>query len=947
MFRFGRKKAGEPQDSYTGPSDENKRGNGRKILGGRGSKESTTVVEPKSADDKSSSLRSRKGRTSKNEKHDDSSYASSLTSQSRTRQQDSLQGTQRIEEEDESGAGLSAEEKFMSYFQQKRASESITQPKVAVSEPKVEAAALYPYQSDDDDDDVYNSGDHLAMMAAATKKEEEQKRRQKEQEEASMLKQQEEEAARTRLEAQVPGPQKEEQDGVDAVAAVADSSGHTTEEQRRAKARQAVEDRKRKAREAVEARKAKARQASQGKSTDSELEEGRNTEERREVEEATKQAEEARSEKQRLMEEADAARKAQEEKERLEKEKAEEARQEKLRQEEEDTQRQLEELRQEELRLEEQMREAEAKARIEEEFKKLEEEERKLNEEMARLEEDAKRVLEESRKMEEEAKKMKEIQLAEEAKRSAEEKERAAKIEEERTLVEERERAEKIALEIAANEARLEEERLQAEAREKAEKIALEEARAEEEKRPAEEREQENERAIEIAVEEARLEQEKRQVEEARLAAEQLAFEQARQAEEARLAVERFADEQKAALTSEAQEVSDEEIVDTEEDLDGAPDIESSENDLSALLDDDDDALLDSVLDCSPQPVGPTKGKSILRNSISKLLSGGKNKGSEKKKKESTGLLFNKAKSENAQKNAHQIVAPTPSIIASKVPMPPPRPMPVPVTQRTTAPQKALPPPARNETPTVVKDTITTPASSETFKIVKDVIKIPARQETSKVVKDIIKTPPRHDISNVVQDVIKTPDRPDQKSFAIGADAPVVSHVPTAHRGTGTSARGLPIRKGRKSPTKSPRFFPQSPARSVDSTGSVASIDRIPRSPYMKADGDSEPACSNPYNPTLHVVKEACQICVFRLSDYDRERFEKNGRSLLVNTTAGGCIDCKAFPSHDGEDPVRICRQCFFNTHLQCKRVEEAFAGPGALAGASHCPRFVHGRPSL
>jgi len=51
--------------------------------------------------------------------------------------------------------------------------------------------------------------------------------------------------------------------------------------------------------------------------------------------------------------------------------------------------------------------------------------------------------------------------------------------------------------------------------------------------------------------------------------------------------------------------------------------------------------------------------------------------------------------------------------------------------------------------------------------------------------------------------------------------------------------------------------------------------------------------------------------------------------------TQGGCIDCQVFPSQEGEDPVRLCKGCFFATHKLRAKEEEAFAGIGALAGAN------------
>jgi hypothetical protein len=74
---------------------------------------------------------------------------------------------------------------------------------------------------------------------------------------------------------------------------------------------------------------------------------------------------------------------------------------------------------------------------------------------------------------------------------------------------------------------------------------------------------------------------------------------------------------------------------------------------------------------------------------------------------------------------------------------------------------------------------------------------------------------------------------------------------------------------------------------------------------------------------------------MFRLSDKEKEVFERKGRHLRVNFTHGGCMDCDVFPSQEDEEPVRLCRQCFFDTHKLHKRQEEAFGGlslPGAAA---------------
>jgi hypothetical protein len=91
--------------------------------------------------------------------------------------------------------------------------------------------------------------------------------------------------------------------------------------------------------------------------------------------------------------------------------------------------------------------------------------------------------------------------------------------------------------------------------------------------------------------------------------------------------------------------------------------------------------------------------------------------------------------------------------------------------------------------------------------------------------------------------------------------------------------------------------------------------------------------CDNAFIPTLFKKRAACQVCVFRLTDDERKKAEKNGRHLRVIMTCGGCINCKAFPSQQGEDPVRVCRQCFFDTHKLKQMEEKPFGGLYGLAG--------------
>ena len=125
----------------------------------------------------------------------------------------------------------------------------------------------------------------------------------------------------------------------------------------------------------------------------------------------------------------------------------------------------------------------------------------------------------------------------------------------------------------------------------------------------------------------------------------------------------------------------------------------------------------------------------------------------------------------------------------------------------------------------------------------------------------------------------------------------------------------------------------QSP-RSIDSAESHCTISTIPRSPLMPlSEDESCEVCDNTYIAKLHPDKLGCQVCIFKLSHAERDRYEKAGRHLRVTPTAGGCIDCKVFPSEADEEPVRLCKQCFFDTHLISMRKEKAFDGNGALAG--------------
>jgi len=279
--------------------------------------------------------------------------------------------------------------------------------------------------------------------------------------------------------------------------------------------------------------------------------------------------------------------------------------------------------------------------------------------------------------------------------------------------------------------------------------------------------------------------------------------------------------------------------------------------------------------------VSAKKSGNILSNSFSKLRPKKKKEDQTKKAKKSSGggLRFGYK--------------------------PKPKPPPVPTTKRVAAPQNKLPPPS----------------------------KIPPRSPAKKV--QVL----------IEEDAVETRfplTREKQPSDSARHEALPVNQLQNAKP---IKILGLPYKK---TPIKTPRRQPTSPARSICSTGTEASIDRIPRSPWRpppvseEEDEDEQPICSNPFQPNLHAIRGPCQVCVFRLAPNEKEKFDENGRHLCVNLTLGGCLDCQVFPSKVGEDPVRLCRQCFFNTHRQAEPEQEAFGGT-LILGANEIQKLPHG----
>ena len=106
---------------------------------------------------------------------------------------------------------------------------------------------------------------------------------------------------------------------------------------------------------------------------------------------------------------------------------------------------------------------------------------------------------------------------------------------------------------------------------------------------------------------------------------------------------------------------------------------------------------------------------------------------------------------------------------------------------------------------------------------------------------------------------------------------------------------------------------------------------------------NSDSCCDHPYQIKLFKTRGFCSVCVYHLSVEEKQRLETTGRSILVNETFGGCLDCHIFKNkstttitnkknEDGEKgdgikktEVRLCRKCFFDTHKLHKKTDAPF----------------------
>ena len=78
----------------------------------------------------------------------------------------------------------------------------------------------------------------------------------------------------------------------------------------------------------------------------------------------------------------------------------------------------------------------------------------------------------------------------------------------------------------------------------------------------------------------------------------------------------------------------------------------------------------------------------------------------------------------------------------------------------------------------------------------------------------------------------------------------------------------------------------------------------------------NDPICCQKWVPDLHPSRAGCERCLFHASSKEKLKFETEGRHFMIFLTKGGCSrDCNNFPRTNDEQPARLCRKCFHDTH--------------------------------
>lgn len=117
-----------------------------------------------------------------------------------------------------------------------------------------------------------------------------------------------------------------------------------------------------------------------------------------------------------------------------------------------------------------------------------------------------------------------------------------------------------------------------------------------------------------------------------------------------------------------------------------------------------------------------------------------------------------------------------------------------------------------------------------------------------------------------------------------------------------------------------PNFYALSPL-AAESNVTLSSYCSVTYFKSPRREGSK--GCQKKFNPYLHTYRGPCELCVFFLSDEERALLDSTGRSIRVMFTTGGCCGtCEIFPRSFDDQPARLCRACYQNSH---RKVFERF----------------------
>lgn len=120
----------------------------------------------------------------------------------------------------------------------------------------------------------------------------------------------------------------------------------------------------------------------------------------------------------------------------------------------------------------------------------------------------------------------------------------------------------------------------------------------------------------------------------------------------------------------------------------------------------------------------------------------------------------------------------------------------------------------------------------------------------------------------------------------------------------GVKKNKTPSAKTPKSTTSSRNYFSPSPAPINRGRNAKAHI-----------------VCDKHWIVDLHGFRSGCERCLNLASPEVRQKFEAEGHHYRINRVRGGCTrSCKLFPRTEKDQPVRLCRKCFYDTHYFGKR---------------------------